>query len=69
MNDNMVHDHPSGTEAVEGVVLVDGPDGVAVTLTPAAAAVTSTRLAHSASEARSQQRAKPRTEDGDTSSR
>jgi hypothetical protein len=38
------HDHPSDVAAEQGVVIVDGPDGVAVTFTPKAAVETSERL-------------------------
>jgi hypothetical protein len=53
-NDTEIHDRASRTEAVSGVVIVDGPDGVALTLTPQAAATTSRRLARSADEAQAQ---------------
>ena len=53
---NGVHHRPGETEAVEGVVIVDGPDGVALTLTPTAASAMSRRLARSASEANDQRR-------------
>ena len=49
------HDRPSEVVAEQGKVLVDGPDGVAVTLTPEAAAETSHRLLFGAAEARGQQ--------------
>jgi hypothetical protein len=51
-----VHDRAGDAEAVEGVVLVEGPDGVALTLTPRAASVMSRRLAASASRAAAQRR-------------
>ena len=38
------HNHPSDVAAEKGVVIVDGPDGVAVTFTPTAAVETSERL-------------------------
>jgi hypothetical protein len=44
MDSDKVYDNPSDTEAVDGVVAVDGPDGVAVRLTPGAAIETSHRL-------------------------
>lgn len=50
-----VHDEPSTVTAVEGEVQVDGPDGVAVSLTPEAAAETSDRLLHGAAVACGQQ--------------
>ncbi len=48
------HDEASSVAAEEGVVFVDGPDGVAVALTPAAAADTSDRLLHAANQAQGQ---------------
>ncbi len=52
--DNKLHDEASHVTAEHGEVLVDGPDGVAVSLTPDAAAETSDRLLHSAAEAQGQ---------------
>jgi hypothetical protein len=49
------HDEASKVAAEEGVVFVDGPDGVAVALTPNAAADTSDRLLHAANQAQGQQ--------------
>ena len=48
---------PSEVEAEEGLVSVDGPDGVAVTLTPDAAIETSERLLQAGSVAKGQTRA------------
>ena len=48
---------PSEVSAEEGEVLVDGPDGVAVSFTPEAAAETSHRLLFGAAKARGQQMA------------
>ena len=48
-------DTPSEVDAEEGEVVVDGPDAVAVSLTPEAAAETSHRLLHGAAKARGQQ--------------
>lgn len=47
-------DEPSHVEAVDGEVVVDGPDGVAVSLTPDAAMATADRLADAAVEAHGQ---------------
>ncbi|WP_157219711.1 hypothetical protein [Flavisphingomonas formosensis] len=47
-------DEPAEVTAEEGQVLVDGPDGVAVSLTPAAAAETGRRLRCAAKIARRQ---------------
>jgi hypothetical protein len=41
---NQPYDTPSDVTAEEGEVIVDGPDGVAVSLTPDAALETSDRL-------------------------
>jgi hypothetical protein len=53
--DGLIHNDPSKTEAEEGVVLVDGPNGVAVALTPEAAIETSDRLLFAAEQAKAQQ--------------
>lgn len=42
--DDKVYSEPSETQAVDGVVSVEGPDGVSVLLTPDAAIETSERL-------------------------
>lgn len=44
MADSRIHDDPSEVAAEDGQVVVDGPDGVALTLTPDAAVETSHRL-------------------------
>lgn len=49
-----VYDNPSEVAAENGVVTVDGPDGVAVSLTPEAAADTSDRLLDAAATAAGQ---------------
>jgi len=49
------HSEPSVVNAEQGKVLVEGPDGVAVTLTPDAAEETARRLVTAASEARLQE--------------
>ena len=46
---------PSVVVAEQGEVIVEGPDGVAVTLTPDAAEETARRMIRAASEARLQQ--------------
>ena len=53
---NRVYDEPSRVDAEDGVVAVDGPDGVAVLMTPDAAEETSHRLLDKATEAQGQQR-------------
>jgi hypothetical protein len=52
--DDKLHDEASTVTARHGQVLVDGPDGVAVSLTPDAAAKTSDRLLDAAVEAQGQ---------------
>jgi hypothetical protein len=54
MRKDKVHDEASETEAVEGVVVVEGPDNVAILLTPAAADTTADRLKETAGHARGQ---------------
>jgi hypothetical protein len=49
------HPEPSDVIAEQGLVLVEGPDGVAVTLTPDAAEETGRRMIIAASEARRQE--------------
>ena len=54
MEHDKSYDEPSEVTAEDGAVLVDGPDGVAVTLTPDAAAETSDRLLIGAAKAQGQ---------------
>ena len=49
------HSEPSEVNAEQGIVIVEGPDGVAVTLTADAAEETGKRMLRAASEARLQQ--------------
>ena len=49
------HSEPSDVNAEQGHVLVEGPDGVAVTLTPDAAEETGRRLILAATQARNQE--------------
>jgi hypothetical protein len=49
-----IWDVPSEVSAEEGNVVVDGPDGVAVTMTPEAAIETSERLLSTGTEAQGQ---------------
>ena len=53
--EDKIHDEASKVDAADGVVAVDGPDGVAVRMTPDAASETSDRLLRGAIEARGQQ--------------
>lgn len=50
-----VYDEPSNVSAERGEVIVNGPDGVDVSLTPDAAAETSDRLLAAAAQAEGQQ--------------
>ena len=54
MRETHSHSDPSDVAAEEGEIFVEGPDGVAVTLTPDAAEETARRLLEAASEARRQ---------------
>ena len=54
MDDDQVYDAPSRVTAENGNVVVDGPDSVAVQMTPEAAAETSHRLLGGAVEAQGQ---------------
>jgi len=58
MTDRPAYDEPSEVEAKDGEVLVDGPDGVAVSLTPEAAAETSDRMMEGAATAAGQRHGK-----------
>ena len=55
MNHEKSYDEPSEVSAEAGEVIVDGPDGVAVSLTPDAAVETSDRLLNAGLTARGQQ--------------
>lgn len=56
MKKRPVYDQPSDVTAEEGVVEVEGPDHVDVTMTPEAAEETSERLTMEAVRARGQRR-------------
>jgi hypothetical protein len=56
MDSLTAHADPSEVMAEEGDVIVEGPNGVAVTLTPEAAEETGRRMMRAASEARRQAR-------------
>ena len=53
--DDKVYNDPTEVDAVDGKVVLDGPDGVAVLMTPQAAEETSHRLLEGALGARGQQ--------------
>lgn len=52
--EDKVYDEPSEIDAVDGRVVLDGPNGVAVLMTPAAAEETSERLLFGAAKAQGQ---------------
>ena len=62
--DDKVYDTPTQVDAVDGKVVLDGPDGVAVLMTPQAAEETSHRLLEGALDARGQQVALEEAGDG-----
>jgi hypothetical protein len=51
---NQIHDEPSDSDAEAGAVIIDDTDGVAVSVTPGAAAETGRRLQASAAKAHEQ---------------
>jgi hypothetical protein len=53
--EDKVYDEPTTVDAEDGNVVLDGPDGVAVLMTPEAAMETSDRLLFGAAKARGQQ--------------
>jgi hypothetical protein len=54
MSDDQTYDEPSKVTAKDGDVVMDGPDGVDVKLTPTAAVDTSDRLLEAGAEAQGQ---------------
>ena len=54
MHSASAHSQPSDVVAEQGDVIVEGPDGVAVTLTPEAAEETARRMMQAAEDARRQ---------------
>jgi hypothetical protein len=62
MNSGKIYNEPSEVTAEDGEVIVDGPDAVAVSLTPDAAIETSNRLFQAGVTARGQKIAKGREE-------
>lgn len=63
MESGKVYDEPSEVSAEDGEVVVDGPDAVAVSLTPGAAIETSNRLFQAGVTARGQKIARDRPEE------
>jgi hypothetical protein len=54
MTAQKAYDEASKVDAIEGEVTMDGPDGVGISMTPAAAAETSKRLGDAAARAAEQ---------------
>lgn len=54
MTERGVHEHAGKAQAAEGNVLLDGPDGIAISLTPDAAEQTAHALLDAATQARAQ---------------
>lgn len=54
MTDEPIYDEPTEVDAVEGAVVLKGPDAVDVKMTPAAAEETSNRLLEGSMKARGQ---------------
>lgn len=54
MTARKAYDEPTTVTATDGEVTLDGPDGVAVSMTPDAAAATGRRLSDAAEKARQQ---------------
>lgn len=52
--DDKIYDEPTNVDAEDGTVVLDGPDGVAVLMTPEAAEETSERLLWGAAKAQGQ---------------
>jgi len=52
--DDRIYDEPSEVDAEDGHVIVDGPDGVDILMTPGAAEETSERLLWGAAKAQGQ---------------
>jgi hypothetical protein len=55
MRDTRIHEKPSHVQNAAGEVIMDGPDGVAVSMTPEAASMTAARLIDNAAEAKGKQ--------------
>lgn len=54
MEKSEIYDQASDVDAIDGIVVVNGPDAVDVRMTPTAAEETSNRLLESAMKARGQ---------------
>lgn len=57
--DSKIYDEATKVDAEDGNVVLDGPDGVDVSMTPEAAEETSDRLFQAAAEARGQKLMRP----------
>lgn len=64
-----IHETPSDVAADDGDVHVTGPDGLAYSMTPEAAADTSDRLLHGANHAQGQRNEKKRIADEEKAER
>ncbi len=60
MNRLEAHDTPTTVTSVDGEVVLDGPDGLGLSMTPAAAKETGKRLVKGAAEAKRNRRKRPR---------
>ena len=58
------HDQPGVASVGQGLVLLDGPDGVAIALTPHAAEATGNSLVTAAGQARNETRPSPPAKSG-----
>lgn len=54
MSENRIYKTPGKAHAEQGQVMLDGPDGIAISLTPHAAEETGKSLIQAASEAKGQ---------------
>ena len=54
MTDGKIYEEPTKVQAIKGDVILDGPDGVDVAMSPEAAAETSDRLLEAAAVANAQ---------------
>lgn len=59
MASTKAYDEPTTVEPIDGEVSLDGPDGIGLSMTPAAAAETGRRLQEAAEKARGQTPPKP----------
>ena len=60
MNRLEAHDTPTTVTSVDGEVVLDGPDGLGLSMTPAAAKETGKRLVKAAADAKRNRHRRPR---------